>query len=614
MTATVHRFPAQNASAPLDVLDALRRVRHGMAVSTAAPEEPPPFGAQDPLQALSHCADALEAEPLARASVRVLRACIDVLLPGTAGVSPDAADVRSAVDRGLAAVIGVLEDAAQVAPMPPGSGGGPDPSIALLFPAYRSLRHLAGAQRVHPAELWPGVASGAEMPADERVSPRACDEAAVADLEAALLRSLRHPEALSFGRLSDLSAALGATDSSPVGVVWRLASAVFEAQRERLLEPDVYLKRLGAQLLSLARAASGAGMPVAASTEARCASLAHELWFFGAHAVSPSTDADASRLAALRACLAPRLAASPGVPSLDASAVPSAPPFAELPVEPGAAAPGAALVEARPRTLLEAVPGLPSWADLDLAEPVSAPSVDAFVPLDDAVKVIGPLRIEIERFNRFLVEADELSRQLGGALGEWSVAGDGPVGGHLVSMAQALAVEAAAIGHAELSALCAALAQALDRSAASGRFEARDGERFLGAHEEVSRLLHQFAAGFLRSADAGWLEALQARAGESSSPGVARPEPLVPLALQVGAAGAARQRLSEAMTALRARAQDNAGSALDLEPLEAVDRDVQTLAALCDDLCARWPQALAPAVADCVAGPAPTGLPPPGTD
>jgi hypothetical protein len=436
--------------------------------------------------------------------------------------------------------------------------GRPDPSIAVLFPTYRSLRHLAGAQRVHPAELWLGVDGTTEVPSDAGLTPQACDAAAVADLEAALLRSLRQPDALSFGRLSDLCAALGAADLGPTGTVWRLASTVFEAQRERLLEPDVYLKRLGSQLLSLARAAAGAAVPAARALadEGRLASLTHELWFFVVHAAPVPHGVAAPRTAALREALALRAAASTSVP------------------------PAAA-----PATLLEAVPGLPSPQDLDLSLPEPEEPADAVAPIDDAVKVVGPLRIEIERFNRFLVEADELSRQLGVALGEWSVAADAPLGGHVVAMAQALAVEAAAVGHAQLSSLCAVLARALARSAAFGRFEARDAELFQGSHEEVSRLLHQFAAGFLKPADERRMEALRGFAGdETSLPGL--PEMLQPLARQ---ADAARRRLAAALTALREQTADATAGSLDLEALDAVDREAQTLMALFDDLCAHWP-------------------------
>ena len=608
MVTTVPPSLDQDLAVLAEVLALLRQVLDWVGASGGAVEA---ASGSEAASQIEHSARRLDGLFAARAPSEVLRACAALIGPEgpTPGASPS--DVRTALDRALTAVIGVIEDANRL----PGLRravpvrGAADPSIPVLFPAYRSLRHLAGAERVHPADLWQGPAGGwpggLRLDDDPQTGPRACDDVAVADLEAALLQSLRRPQASSFQRLSGLCAALGVDDHSGVATVWRLASAVFEAQALGLLTPDLYLKRLGSPLLSLARSVAGGGL--FAADEPRVAGLTHELWFFGVHAMPTPDGVSAPRLAALQRALEPArqeepagLGAPPGEPVIQGSEADGPPPKAaaisdETWGAPRADADSADVQAGRaagaPRSLLEAVPDLPSWADLDLSAAAPTPGIENDRAPDEAMKQVGPLRIEIERFNRFLVEADELSRQLGTSLGEWSVAAEAPLSEGVVGYAQALAVESAAIGHADLSDLCAALARALTRSAASGAsaaFDRREAALFLGAQEEISRLLHSFAAGFLKTADVRWLQALQSRAGDPT--GHVTPAPvLVPLMRQ---ADAARQRVAEALSTLRAQALQGS-SALELEALQSVDHEVQTLGALFDDLCARWPDARA---------------------
>jgi chemosensory pili system protein ChpA (sensor histidine kinase/response regulator) len=130
---------------------------------------------------------------------------------------------------------------------------------------------------------------------------------------------------------------------------------------------------------------------------------------------------------------------------------------------------------------------------------------------DDQVKLIGDLRIPIPLFNIYLNEADELSRRLVSELAEWSLEPQAqPVSDTAVALAHSLAGSSATVGYAELSALARSLEHALERSASAGRGRPGEPELFNGVAEEIRRLLHQFAAGFLRPVNPALTEALAA--------------------------------------------------------------------------------------------------------
>jgi len=128
---------------------------------------------------------------------------------------------------------------------------------------------------------------------------------------------------------------------------------------------------------------------------------------------------------------------------------------------------------------------------------------------DEQVKVIGPLRIPIPLFNIYLNEADELSRRLSTELAEWSVEPERrPVADSSIVLAHSLAGSSATVGFAELSTLARALEHVLMRSAAAGPGSAADAALFNEAGDEIRRLLHQFAAGFLKTMAPGLLDRL----------------------------------------------------------------------------------------------------------
>ena len=135
-------------------------------------------------------------------------------------------------------------------------------------------------------------------------------------------------------------------------------------------------------------------------------------------------------------------------------------------------------------------------------EPVTDP--------DEGFKLIGPLRISITLFNIFLNEADELSRRLCVGLAEWATELSVPLPAACEAQAHALAGNAATVGYEDLSTLARALEHALGRAQRATLFEPAEAELFVAAAEDVRRLLHQFAAGFLKPFDAEQVARLEA--------------------------------------------------------------------------------------------------------
>ena len=149
------------------------------------------------------------------------------------------------------------------------------------------------------------------------------------------------------------------------------------------------------------------------------------------------------------------------------------------------------------------------------AEPEPEPVSLAF-EADDDTKVIGPLRIGVKLFNVYLNEADEWSRRLSHELGEWSLEHTSrPVPDGTAALAHSLAGASAAVGFDSLSGLARALEHALDAAIAhagvNGQMAAADeAELYVRAAEDMRRLLHQFAAGFLKEPAPDLVPALEA--------------------------------------------------------------------------------------------------------
>ncbi|MEK8044962.1 Hpt domain-containing protein [Ideonella margarita] len=231
--------------------------------------------------------------------------------------------------------------------------------------------------------------------------------------------------------------------------------------------------------------------------------------------------------------------------ALEASAVESVDAVEEQPVEAVAEAPTAEAAAAPAESVTEAalpvLDALPTEAADEVAEPdalaaeasneasdwapttevvppeLRAPQIDVELDLDvdpvaeipegmspdevdaERYKVVGPLRISIALFNIYLNEADEQSRRLCVELSEWQLELDRPVSETALALAHSLAGNSAAVGYTALSGLARRLEHALERSRGRGVGEPAEAQLFLDAADEIRRLLHQFAAGFLKA-------------------------------------------------------------------------------------------------------------------
>ncbi|WP_397408970.1 Hpt domain-containing protein [Polaromonas sp.] len=161
----------------------------------------------------------------------------------------------------------------------------------------------------------------------------------------------------------------------------------------------------------------------------------------------------------------------------------------------------------------EVQPPAPVREDAPTAS-VENPSDDALsgeTSGDEQIKVIGSLRIGIPLYNVYLNEADEWSRRLVTEVTEWTMERDRPIGDSTLALTHSLAGSSATVGFEALSEMARALENALQQTQSQhGRSSGRHNQLFIDAAEDIRRLLHQFAAGFLKQPDPGILQALRA--------------------------------------------------------------------------------------------------------
>ncbi|WP_066266789.1 hybrid sensor histidine kinase/response regulator [Hydrogenophaga palleronii] len=119
-----------------------------------------------------------------------------------------------------------------------------------LFAQYRDVQELAAAERVHPADLWPFEHRGVEIGAPEKATPLEANAAIRSLFDRLVLLVVKTQSTAAAQQLAKLSAGLSAgANEVRARTFWRVSAAFFEAQAQRLLAPDVYVKRATSRIL-----------------------------------------------------------------------------------------------------------------------------------------------------------------------------------------------------------------------------------------------------------------------------------------------------------------------------------------------------------------------------
>lgn len=168
-----------------------------------------------------------------------------------------------------------------------------------------------------------------------------------------------------------------------------------------------------------------------------------------------------------------------------------------------------ASIEPAVETLPAEVETVSTDAQAPIEAPPEAPSIAAAPSAEEQVKVIGPLRIGIALYNVYLNEADEWSRQLATEVGEWALESHQRVSDSTIGLAHSLAGSSATVGFHSLSGMARSFEAALQHLQMQGRGTPAQGAVLVAAAEELRRLLHQFAAGFLKDPAEATLLALR---------------------------------------------------------------------------------------------------------
>ncbi|MDP3412965.1 MAG: hybrid sensor histidine kinase/response regulator, partial [Polaromonas sp.] len=171
--------------------------------------------------------------------------------------------------------------------------GGKSVSAVSLFPQYRDIQGLVGADRVHPADLWVFEWRWLEPALPVTVGPTPYSDASRQSLDRLTLKLVRGGDVRAAQNLSDMCLGLAQTDTEvELKTFWKIAAGFFEALALGLLKVDVYAKRAILRIL-LQYANLARGMPHASDR------LAQDLLFLCTQAVA-GRPSDAPVLSAVR--------------------------------------------------------------------------------------------------------------------------------------------------------------------------------------------------------------------------------------------------------------------------------------------------------------------------
>ncbi len=160
-------------------------------------------------------------------------------------------------------------------------------SPVALFPQYRDAQALTGAERVHPADLWPVERRFREPDFVVDAAPLEYGAEARSRLDAAVLRIVRSGDLAAAREMQDICLGFVAGQSDrQARAFWKICAGFFEALAQGRLAPDVYVKRVASRVL-MQYATLARGEPTVADR------LVQDLLFFCSQARPASDDAAA---------------------------------------------------------------------------------------------------------------------------------------------------------------------------------------------------------------------------------------------------------------------------------------------------------------------------------
>lgn len=158
-----------------------------------------------------------------------------------------------------------------------------------------------------------------------------------------------------------------------------------------------------------------------------------------------------------------------------------------------------ALLDGVPEPVMAEEPAQLPEPEVSAIEPVLEQTEQTGEP-DDGYRNIDGLRISAALYNVYLNEADEWSERLGEVLQQWSQEPAAVIPDDAIALAHSLAGSSGTVGFKALSELARLLEHALLHLQPQGYAGALQIQQCVTASDEVRRLLHQFAAGFLKDA------------------------------------------------------------------------------------------------------------------
>lgn len=164
----------------------------------------------------------------------------------------------------------------------------------------------------------------------------------------------------------------------------------------------------------------------------------------------------------------------------------------------------------RPRSPPEAAPGFVLETPPTPPSAPALPDFEAAPEIQPAETLVSGLatQAQLEPDAEFLQQAENLSQQIEAQLAQWLSQEAAPthLPGETATYASELSRLAWAAGCAEIATLAHQLQRCMQRMAADAPMAQRKTCQY--AAEEIRRLLHQFAAGFMRRAHPQVIEAL----------------------------------------------------------------------------------------------------------